>query len=167
MSQTQKTALVVDDEKSIQYALSKELEGLGYECVTASSGREALETASRQEFDLLMLDVRMPGMSGLEVLRNFRTDHPETCVIMLSAMVETSIATAAMEFGADDYVTKPWDLDDLSMRLKRAQERRELARQGESESAENRVVSRDLTSDLVSQQIALFERQPSRSDGGG
>ena len=167
MSQTQKTALIVDDEKSIQYALSEELEQLGYECVTASSGQEALERATRQEFDLMMLDVRMPGMSGLEVLKNFRAGHPGTCVVMLTAMVETSIATEAMELGADDYVTKPWDPDDVSIRLKRAHKRRALAMLRRSEPAENMVDSLEITKGLISQQIAAFERQTWRLDGGG
>ena len=135
MSKHERTALIVDDENSVHYALSKELELLGYECVSASSGQEALETAARREFDLMMLDIRMPGMSGLEVLKRFRADHPETCVVMLTAMVETSTATEAMKLGADDYLRKPWDANVLRLRLERAQNRREMARQAEGKPA--------------------------------
>ena len=159
MSQTNLCALIVDDEQTIQYVLSRELEQLGYECVTASSGREALTLASGREFDLVMLDVRMPGMSGLEVLKNLRASHQGTCIIMLTAMVETSIAAEAINLGADDYLTKPWESHDLGMRVGRAHKRRSLALVGESESAENRADTLQITRELVSQQKAAFERQ--------
>ena len=113
-----------------------------------------------------MLDVRMPGMSGLDVLKNLRADHPETCVVMLSAMVETSIAAETINLGADDYVTKPWESRDLRNRVVRAHKRRELALQGESESAENKTDPLQITRDLVSQQMAAFERQSLRSVHG-
>ena len=166
MSQSNLCALIVDDEQTIQYALSRELEKSGYECVTASNGQDALTLASGREFDLVMLDVRMPGMSGLEVLKNLRAYHKGTCVIMLTAMVETSIAAEAINLGADDYLTKPWDSHDLRTRVVRALERRSMAVQGESESAENKTDPLQITRDLVSQQMAAFERQSLRSVHG-
>ena len=93
MSRPKQTALIVDDESSIRNILSAQLEELGYECVAVSGGEEALDKVARHQFDLMMLDVKMPGMSGLEVLTRFRDDHLETCVVMLSGLVDATIAS--------------------------------------------------------------------------
>ncbi|MFH1560433.1 MAG: response regulator [Chloroflexota bacterium] len=168
MSQPVKKALIVDDEESMRYVLSSQLSKLGYECVTVSSGRDALDKAACQDFDLMMLDVKMPGMSGLEVLGKFRTDHPETCVVVLSALVDAVIAVEAIKRGADDYLTKPYHSIDLSKRLQRAHERRELTLQSErehwpsNEAVRERDTIREITKDLVAQQMAVYERLSSR-----
>ncbi len=122
-------ALIVDDEAPIRYLLSKQLETWGYVCAAVSSGREALEILASRTFDLMLLDVRMPGMSGLEVLRQSRDDHPAMCVVMLSAVMDMKVDAEAMALGADDYVTKPCDPDDLNIRLRKAHEHRELVNQ--------------------------------------
>jgi len=164
MSQVERTALIVDDEESIRYVLSRQLEKLGYKCVAVSSGGEALRTINRQEFALVMLDVRMPGISGLEVLKALRLNYPETCVVMLTAVVDTLVAAKAMKSGADDYITKPCSLEYLSARLRRGYERRELARQREKESLasdgepQKGVDLLAITNDLVHQQVAAYER---------
>ena len=88
MSVPTKKALVVDDEESMRYVVALQLNHLGYECVTASSGVEALEKLGIQSFDLMMLDILMPGMSGLEVLSKARIDYPRICIVMLSALVD-------------------------------------------------------------------------------
>ena len=132
MSQTSKTALIVDDEESLRYALSRQLELMGYECLAVSSGPEALAAAARLDFDLVMLDVRMPGMSGLEVLKNLRADSQGPCIVMLTAMGETAISAAALNSGADDYIIKPCHPHELRMKVRKAQARREKARQAPS-----------------------------------
>ena len=104
MTQTRKTVLIVDDESAIHYALSRLLEQWGYLCVAVSSGQEALEEVGSRQFDLMLLDIRMPGMSGLEVLKKFRVDHPETTVLMLSAVIDKRLIAQALILGADDYV---------------------------------------------------------------
>ena len=153
MSQAKRTALILDDEESIRYVLARQLEQLGYECVDVASGQEALEKAACQKFDLMMCDMRMPGMSGLQVVRLFRLDHPETCVVMLTAAVDAAIAVASMRAGADEYIIKPYHLDELTTRLRRAHERRDLAQQ----SVYSQVDLDEITRDLASQ-AALFER---------
>ena len=168
MSQHVKKALIVDDEESMRYVLSSQLSKLDYECVAVSNGRDALDQAARQDFDLMLLDVKMPGMSGLEVLTKFRPDHPETCVVMLSALVDAAIAAEAIKRGADDYLTKPYQTVGLSKRLQRAHERRELILQSErenwpsNEAARERDTIREITKDLVAQQMALHEQLNSR-----
>lgn len=124
-----KPALIVDDERPIQYLLSKQLEPWGYVCAAVSSGQEALEKLASRHFDLMLLDVRMPGMSGLEVLRQSRDDHPAMCVVMLSALLDVKVMAEAIALGADDYITKPCDPDDLKIRLQKAHEHRELVNQ--------------------------------------
>ena len=129
MSTTTKTALIVDDEGPVQYLLSKQLEQWGYGCTTVSSGQEALEILASRTFDLMLLDLRMPGMSGLEVLRQSRDDHPAMCVVMLSAFMEVNVMAEAITSGADDWISKPCDPDDLSIRLRRAHHHKELVNQ--------------------------------------
>ncbi len=79
-----------------------------------------------KDFDLVLMDIKMPGLSGMEALPQMVTDHPDTCVIMITAVADAKTAVEAMKLGAYDYVTKPFDLDDLSMRVRRALERRRL-----------------------------------------
>jgi DNA-binding response OmpR family regulator len=167
------TALIVDDEKILQIVLARELALLGYESEAVSSGQEALERLASQRFDLVMLDARMPGISGLEVLKEVRAGHPDTCIVMLSAVVDTDVAAAALRLGADDYMTKPWDLEDLSLRLRRAREGRARAGQGKGERSSSRIAApgveraREITMDLISQQVTLFQRLAARSDSRG
>ncbi len=163
MSQ-RKNALIVDDEELVRILLSEQLGELGYECTVVSSGEEALKTAAHQEFDLMMLDVKMPAMSGLEVLKRFRPDHPAICVVMLTGFVETSVAAEAMELGADDYITKPCDLEYLRTRLEGAYLRREETRESQEEPERSEaptrkeVDHREVTKGLVNQQLHLHKR---------
>ena len=167
MNSTQRTALIVDDEKSIQYLLSSQLDQWGYSCTAVSSGREALECVSRREFDVMLLDVKMPGMSGLEVLERFQTEHPDTCVIMLSALVDKSVFANAMKLGADDYVVKPCDPEELSIRLRLAQERREQARRGEPPPEQGRPDFNEITGGLIGVSNQFVDRETSSREGAG
>ncbi len=110
--------------------LSKQLEQWGYVCAAVSSGQEALDKLGTRQFALMLLDVRMPGMSGLEVLRQSRDDHPAMCVVMLTALMDLKLNVEVIALGADYYVTKPCDPDDLNVRLRRAHEIREVAKPG-------------------------------------
>ncbi|MEE8372412.1 MAG: HD domain-containing phosphohydrolase, partial [Dehalococcoidia bacterium] len=87
---------------------------------------EAVEKASQHEFDLVLTDIKMPGMSGIEVLSHMVAEHPDTCVIMITAVSDAQTAVEAMKTGAYDYVTKPFDLEALVMRVGKALERRRL-----------------------------------------
>ena len=126
MEQAIGTILIVDDEEAIRSILSRKLEVDGYHCEVAADGKEALWKAFMKDFDLVLMDIKMPGLSGMEALPQMVTNHPDTCVIMMTAVVDTETAVQAMRLGAYDYVTKPFDLDDLSMRVEKALERRKL-----------------------------------------
>ena len=152
--------LIVDDEESVRYVFSSRLRRLGYDCTPVSSGREALEALENQDFDVVLLDVKMPGMSGLEVLRTLRPEHPLTCVVMLSALVDAEIASAALSMGADTYLTKPCSREYLRDRLQMARKHRaRIIREGsESATGSSGLSLREITEDLIQQQMALYER---------
>ena len=120
--------LVVDDEESVRNLLQRTLEGAGFNVVTAANGQEAVETMSESELEIsvVLLDIKMPGMSGLEVLKQVTIEHPLICVIMLTAVVDTTTAVEAMKLGAYDYVTKPFNPDDVVLAVQRGFERRML-----------------------------------------
>jgi putative nucleotidyltransferase with HDIG domain len=154
--------LIVDDEEAIRSVIYRKLETEGYECVVESDGTEALETASSQHFDLVLTDVKMPGISGIEVLSKVMDDHPDTAVIMITAVANTQTAVEAMKMGAHDYVIKPFDLDDLSVRVARALEGKRLA-------IENREYQLGLEKKVEEQvgQIRQYYREAIRSFADG
>lgn len=113
------TLLLVDDEHANRDALSRRLVRQGYEVTSAASGKEALEVLQQQNFDLVLLDVMMPEMDGLEVLSAIRESRPmtELPVIMVTARNQSADVVAALQLGANDYVTKPVNFTLLLARL--------------------------------------------------
>jgi len=126
---TKGTILIVDDDPAVRSVVNRKMTGEGYECVAAADGREALEIAGNQNFDLVLLDIKMPGPSGMEVLPQLIRLRPDTCVVMITAIVDTQTAVEAMKLGAYDYVTKPFNLDDLNIRVAKAIERKRLIKE--------------------------------------
>jgi PAS domain S-box-containing protein len=118
--------LIVDDEAAIRKVISQKLERDGYECVLAADGEEALEKVCSHDFDLVLLDIRMPGLSGIEVLPQMTFERPDICVVMSTAVDDTQTTAQAMNLGAYDYVLKPFDLEDLATRIETALERRKV-----------------------------------------
>ena len=118
--------MVVDDEESVRNLLQRTLKGAGYNVVTAANGQESLDTISELEIGVALLDIKMPGLSGIEVLKQVTTEHPLICVIMVTAMVDTTTAIEVMKLGAYDYVTKPFNPDDVVLTVQRGCERRVL-----------------------------------------
>lgn len=102
-----KTLLIVDDELKICELLSRFFTSLGFHAVTAQSGHEAMELLARQSPDYLLLDVRMPDMSGLELLKQAKRLHPDLKVVMVTGLSDTEAVEEAFRHGASDYVTKP------------------------------------------------------------
>jgi two-component system response regulator MprA len=111
--------LVVDDERAVRESLRRALELEGYEIDLAEGGEEALRRlASSPEPDAMILDVLMPGVDGLEVCRRLRSDGSRLPVLMLTARVEVEDRVEGLDAGADDYLTKPFALDELKARLR-------------------------------------------------
>ena len=105
--------LVVDDEVEVCSALKEFLEYKGYEVETALNGETALETVVRWQPHIVLLDIIMPGLSGVEVLHRLCRDHPDIGVIMITAVTDEALGNDTLKNGADDYITKPVDLDYL------------------------------------------------------
>jgi DNA-binding response OmpR family regulator len=112
--------LVVDDNHDIRVSLSSFLEKKGYEVISAGSGEEAIIEVKNKMPSVVLLDVRMPGMDGLVVLRHIKTISKKTIVIMLTAAEEDDIMEEAKKIGATDYLTKPCDLDFLESTISSA-----------------------------------------------
>ena len=129
MHKSKATILVVDDDHALRTVVARKMEAEGYDCVTAANGREALEKIAEQSFDLVLLDMKMPGPSGMDVLPRIIANYPDTGVVMVTAVADTQTAVEVMKMGACDYVTKPFNLEDLNMRVEKALERRRLARE--------------------------------------
>jgi len=121
--------LLVDDEDTIRLFLEKTLRDEGYEALTAATGGEALETAFDKLPDLILLDLKLPDMNGIEVLRRIKEEIPEICVIMLTAFGDIETAVSAMKKGAFDFVSKPVNLEQLLMTVAKGLESQKLTRE--------------------------------------
>ena len=117
--------LVVDDEREIRNLLC-ELLSEGYECTPAASAEQALARLDQAEFDLVLSDIQMPGMSGLEMIPHVLAKSPDTVVVMVSGMQTIESAVGAMQVGAFDYVIKPFDLAKVEAAVSRALEHHDL-----------------------------------------
>jgi DNA-binding NtrC family response regulator len=115
-----KTILIVDDERDFCALLSDSLSLEGHRVLMAHNGRKALEKVEKETPDLVLLDIHMPGMNGIEVLRGIKKVNEETPVIILTAYGTLETARKAMKLGADDYVTKPVDHALLKSLVKEA-----------------------------------------------
>ena len=112
--------LVIDDEPSIRELLKDFFTGKGFEVVTSHDGETALNLLKENKFDLLLLDLMMPGMNGMDVLREIASENLTIPSIMITAYASVSTAVEAMKLGAFDYITKPFVLEDVYLKVSRA-----------------------------------------------
>jgi len=133
--------LVIDDKDSMRQMLSKTLESEGYEVETAKDGEGGLKKAKEKRYDLVLADLKLPKMDGLEVLSSLKELDPEVGIIMMTAYGTIESAVEAMKQGAFDFLTKPFDTDYLNVLIKRALENRRLV-------AENILLREELTHKL-------------------
>ena len=127
MADSKRSVLVVDDEPDIRTLLKDLLSEEGYAVKLGKSGAEAIEQVAKDLPDLVMMDVQLPDQDGIGVLRQLKREHPELEVIVMTAFGGSSTAIKAMEHGAYDYVTKPFDIDDLLATLKRVFEHADMS----------------------------------------
>jgi two-component system nitrogen regulation response regulator GlnG len=118
--------LVADDEESIRWVLSKALSKKGFAVDLAINGSEALALFRQHAYDLAVLDIKMPGLSGLDLLSRFHEERPQTLVVIMTAETSMKNAVEAMKRGAYDYITKPFDLDALDGIILKAQKAAEM-----------------------------------------
>ena len=121
-----KRILVVDDDESLRWVTQAQLQQSGYEVNAAASGNEGLASIRQAPPDLVITDLMMPGMSGLDLLRKIRADYPEILVIVVTAFGTVETAVEAMKAGAYDYVTKPVNMDELRLIVSRGLEHLDL-----------------------------------------
>jgi len=114
--------LIVDDNETLRFTLTELLEDSGFECKAVEDGSAALEEVRKNSYGLVILDMRLPGMSGLEILRKIKENNKSLPVIMLTAFGEIRTAVEAMKQGAHDFITKPFDNDAMIMTIKKTLE---------------------------------------------
>jgi putative two-component system response regulator len=118
--------LVVDDEPRLRQVLLHLMRSDGFTCIEASNGVEAIELLERQPVPLVMSDMRMPRMDGIELLRTLRQRWPDTAVVMITAVADVEVAVSCLAMGAMDYLTKPFHLEEVRARVRQALEKRRL-----------------------------------------
>ena len=118
--------LVVDDEEIVIRSCLRILEGNGYEIDVAHDGHDALRKVESNTYDVMILDIMMPNLGGMEVLRRVKETHPDIDVIMITGLSQIDTAVQAMKLGAFDYISKPFEPDELKLVVQRARERRQL-----------------------------------------
>lgn len=123
--------LIVDDESTIRETLSLILSEEGYRCHTAGNGEQALEMVKENGYDLIVTDLKMPRMGGLDLLKEVKKIAPKTSVMIITAYATLESAIQALRLGAYDYIIKPLDFDDVILRIRRLMEHRELVNENE------------------------------------
>jgi two-component system response regulator AtoC len=146
-----KTILAVDDEPNMRRLLEISLRQAGYKPVVAADGKEALSLIKNQTIDLVVSDLHMPSMNGLELLRNIRQDHEALPFIMVTAQGEVKTAVEAMKLGASDYILRPFDLETLEIAIAKALSVKRL-------SLENAYLKTNPNNDETDGLIGLSER---------
>jgi DNA-binding NtrC family response regulator len=118
--------LLVDDEEQFLKVLSQRMEGRGLKVDTSASGEEALEKVKGKDFDAIVLDLAMPGMSGIETLKRIRSEHPDLQIIMLTGHGSVEKGVEAIKAGAVDFLEKPADMNKIMDKISEAKRKRVL-----------------------------------------
>ncbi len=118
--------LVVDDDEDVRNILRRTLQEAGFKVTVAVDGTEALRLVPELGIGVVLLDIKMPRLSGIDVLKHLVETEPGICVLMVTAVTDAETAVAAMKLGAYDYVTKPFNRDNVVLAVQRAVERRDL-----------------------------------------
>lgn len=121
--------LIVDDDESLRTVLSEAVRSFGHEVETAADGVEALERYKQDQIDLVITDLKMPGMDGLELLQKVKEIRPDAVVLMVTGYPTIDSAVQAIKHGAYDYITKPFKFEDVEVVIRRAVEKKKLLEQ--------------------------------------
>jgi putative two-component system response regulator len=126
MPDQQETLLIVDDEIAIRNLLRQKLSREGYQCEEADGAEQTMNTLTTSPIALVILDIKMPGKSGIELLPEIKSGYHDTAVIMATAVTDVNVAIQCLKQGADDYICKPFNLEEVSLSVQRALEKRRL-----------------------------------------
>ncbi|MBM9603048.1 response regulator [Desulfopila inferna] len=132
--------LLVDDEEDFIHTLSQRLEVRGLKVTGATRGADAVDLVDKQEFDAIVLDLAMPGMDGLETLKKIRENHPEAEIIILTGHASVKTSIEAMKLGAEDYLEKPVDMQDLLKKIEEAKHKRILVLRKQSKKEIEKIL---------------------------
>lgn len=147
--------LIVDDEESVRDSLYNWFIEDGFKVECAENAKEALSMLEAGHFDIILADIKMPGMDGMEMHRRIRALNPEAIVIIMTAFASVETAVQALKDGAFDYITKPFDPDDLSHLIRNAAKQVEM--KTENETLKNRIVSLENIEDIVGTSPAMMK----------
>jgi two-component system response regulator AtoC len=146
--------LLVDDEPDIHLAVGDALTDAGHRVTTAANGEDALGLITSQVFDVMICDIRLPKLDGLSLFRRTRQESPETIVILMTAYAAIQDAVGAVKEGAYDYLTKPFDIDEIIVRMQRIAEHRALLR--ELETARAQLAQADSKEAIVGRSVQML-----------
>lgn len=132
--------LLVDDEEDFLTVLSQRLEARNLKVSKATGGEEAIEIVDKKDFDVILLDLAMPGLDGLETLERIKAGHPDAEVIILTGHGTVQAGVEAMKLGAEDFVEKPVDIQVLMEKIKDAKEKRVLVLQKQSKEEIDKIL---------------------------
>ena len=150
--------LVVEDDDDLRQTLARRLSDAGYEVATAATGPDALDAVAETVPDLVVLDVMLPGLDAGEVCRRLRADHPLLYILMLTARADELDRVVGLEVGADDYVTKPFSLQEVVARIRAALRRVRTVREqiaSGPQDEEEPITAGDLAIDPVRREVAV------------
>lgn len=145
--------LLADDEPSIRLTVADALEDMGHTVIQCADGAEAMESLEDRPFDVVISDIRMPKADGLSVFRRAREKYPETDVILMTAYAAVQDAVEAMKQGAADYLTKPFDIDEIKVRIARLADQRAIAR--ELKEARAQLAAKDPSRIIIGRSTAM------------
>jgi len=145
--------LIVDDEESVRDSLYNWFTEDGYRVETAENARKALTLLESDQFDIILADIKMPGMDGLEMLRRIKSIKPDSIIIIMTAFATVDTAVKALKDGAYDYVTKPFDPDDLTHLIRNAT--KQISLENENETLKKKVITLENIEDLIGESEAM------------
>ncbi len=155
----EKSVLIVEDDKDISGLIEIHLKDMGLETMIIDHGGDALEVALKMKFDIILLDVMLPGKDGLEICRTLRSAGVKTPILMLTARSEEIDKVLGLEMGADDYLTKPFSVRELTARVKAILRRVELMSTPEKEPDAEILYFNELVVDKNKRKVMLFDER--------
>lgn len=155
----EKSVLIVEDDKDISGLIEIHLKDMGLETMIIDHGGDALEVALKMKFDIILLDVMLPGKDGLEICRTLRSSGVKTPILMLTARSEEIDKVLGLEMGADDYLTKPFSVRELTARVKAILRRVELMSTPEKELDAEILYFNELVVDKNKRKVMLFDER--------